>query len=150
MFKHKKSPTPETTVGQTSDSGKLTVEEKVFAAGRPTQRDSSADLRELMEKNLKWSQIIYEQNRRINSKLFWNSFFSWFKIIIFLAVTALGALYLSPFVKQGVAVYNALAGQYGDSYQIKEPGTSSFDDLVKLLPINDAQREQLKQLFNKK
>ena len=151
MFKHKNQPSapvPQDT-SLPAELAKPTVAEKVFASGRPMLRDTTIELRELMEKNLKWSQIIYEQNRRINSKLFWTAFASWFKIIIFAATLAVGIFYLSPFVKQSIQLYNSIVGKQS-ALHINEPKPASIDDIIKLLPIDAAQREQIKQLFTKK
>ncbi len=97
-------------------------------------------VKELIEKNLKWSQIIYEQNRRLNSKLFWISLASWFKILLFIAVIGWSFLVLSPFVKNIVDRYYVVAGG--------SPGTltstSSLQSILPLLPLDAAQKEQLK------
>lgn len=54
-------------------------------------------LRELMEKNLKWSQILYEQNRRINRKLFWAAVARWIQLLVALGVVGLGIVYAPRF-----------------------------------------------------
>ena len=155
MFKHKQSlsPLPPPSAPSTADdSGTLTVEEKIFKGTRPgVPKDVSPQaLRELMEKNLKWSQIIYEQNRRINSKLFWAAFASWFKIIIFIVLTGATLFLVSPLVRQMVGAYNSIVGGNSSWKLNNNPTASSPDQLLHLLPITDAQREELKQLFNKK
>jgi hypothetical protein len=102
---------------------------------------SPAALRELLEKNLKWSQIIYEQNRRINSKLFWGAIGSWFRIILFFAVLTGSALFLSPFFKQFIDVYNSFARQAAVG---PISPTSSIESVLKFLPLDTAQKDQLK------
>src|SRR6266545_1099938 len=57
-------------------------------------------LRELLEKNLKWSQIIYEQTRKINSKLFWKTVWGWLLFLIFFVIpTALSIWYLPTLIR---------------------------------------------------
>jgi hypothetical protein len=46
---------------------KPTVETKIF--GEPVKDTSPHALRELLEKNSKWSHLIYEQNKRTNKKM---------------------------------------------------------------------------------
>lgn len=50
-------------------------------------------LRELIEKNLKWSQILYEQNRRINRKLLWMVVARWVQVLIALGIVGTGIIY---------------------------------------------------------
>lgn len=130
---------------------KPTVEEKIHGRSTGPRGDTSLDtVRELLEKNLKWSQIIYEQNRRINSKLFWTAFASWFKILLFIAVLAVSVFLLSPLVQQVINAYSAILGG-GNSAQATEPSSAAnLEQLFNLLPLNDGQRAQLKELFNKR
>lgn len=74
----------------------------------PPKDVSPEALRELLEKNLKWSQIIYEQNRKINSKLFWTAFASWVRLTILVGAFAVAAWYLPPLVGSMIQRYNEL------------------------------------------
>jgi hypothetical protein len=71
------------------------------------------DIRELVEKNLKWSQIIYEQNRRIIRRLFWSTLLAWFKWIVILGVLGASVWYGWPLMKNLVGQYQNLLGQFG-------------------------------------
>lgn len=68
-------------------------------------KNNQSELRELMEKNLKWSQIIYEQNRRIIRHQFYGTFFSVLKWVIIFGV-------LGASVWWGWPVLKNLTGQY--------------------------------------
>lgn len=57
-------------------------------------------LKDVLEKNLKWSQIIYEQNRRINRKLAWAAVANWLRLLIIAVPIILGLLYLPPIIKE--------------------------------------------------
>lgn len=99
-----------------------------------------ADLRELVVKNLKWSQIIYEQNRKINRKLAWSATANWLKLFIILAPLLVALWYLPPLIQKAAATYNSLlnpsAAGAGHS--------QSLEQILKLLPLNSAQQQQIK------
>ena len=97
-------------------------------------------LKELLEKNLKWSQIIYEQNRRTNSKLFWIAFANWFKILLFVGVFVWSLVILSPFMKSLFASFDSLIG---NSHGTSASATSSLKNILPLLPLDPAQKKQL-------
>lgn len=102
------------------------------------------DLRELMEKNLKWSQIIYEQNRKINHKLLWTALASWIKLLILLGSIAAAVIFLPPMLKGVFAQYSQLLGNISTGgADIKNP----VDNLMKLFNLDPAKQEQLKTLL---
>ncbi len=137
MFKHKQEP----AAAVEPVVEKKEVAPPLVAADKPLKDTSPAALRELLEKNLKWSQIIYEQNRRINSKLFWSTLGSWFKIIIFFALLAGSIVFLSPFFRPFFNYYNSFARQakFGEISP-----TSSLQNALQFLPLDASQKEQLK------
>ena len=102
---------------------------------------SPGALRELMEKNLKWSQIIYEQNRRINSKLFWQSFFGWLKAIAIIAAIVLPVWYAWPFVREAYKQYNSLVGNY---QAVSNPSPENF---LNALPLSEEKKAQIKEML---
>lgn len=68
--------------------------------------EQPADLKSLVEKNIKWSQVIYEQNRKIKRRLdliIWGGVLKWLLILLPLV---LALIYLPPLFKD-------LMGQYG-------------------------------------
>jgi hypothetical protein len=72
---------------------KPTLEQKMIPQNPVVKDTSPLALRELIEKNLKWSQILYEQNRRINRKLFWTAVARWIQLLVTLGVVGLGVVY---------------------------------------------------------
>ncbi len=142
MFKHKQEPMPAESAASKSDSESAVATQPLAATHEKSLKDTSpAALRDLLEKNLKWSQIIYEQNRRINSKLFWSTLGSWFKIIIFFVLLGGSLLFLSPFFRPFFNYYNSFARQakFGEITP-----TSSLQNALQFLPLDTAQKEQLK------
>lgn len=109
----------------------------VAEPAKPEKDVSPLALRELLEKNLKWSQIIYEQNRKINSKLFWTAFANWVRLIILVGSFAAAAYFLPPLLGNVLNQYNSIMGGItgitDSSSKIK--GTNA-EDLCKLLPAN--------------
>ncbi len=83
MFRHKQTPDAEESANpkedQAADSAVVLDKNKITSPVQP-----EASLKELVEKNLKWSQIIYEQNRKINNKLLWIALGGWVKILLIL------------------------------------------------------------------
>lgn len=103
------------------------------------------ELRELVEKNLKWSQIIYEQNRKINNKLLWSAISDWLRILLIVVPLVLGIIYLEPLLKGVLAQYAGLLGNSSASTAGKQP--NSTDSLFKLLNLDPAKQEQIKTLL---
>ena len=101
-------------------------------------------LRELLEKNLKWSQIIYEQNRRINRKLFWAAFANWLKLFLIAIPLILSIIFLPPLIKQYMSSYKDLLPGGGGS-----SASSSLQNLLEILPLSPQQQAQLKAMLNK-
>ena len=125
-------------------------EEKKIETVTPLQeapKDASlGSLKELLEKNLKWSQIIYEQNRRINNKLTWAVLASWIKLLIILIPLVFAIWFLPPYVKRALEQYNQLFdGTKGNMSQDEMGG--SLDKLLKLLPLDPAQEQQLRAIL---
>ncbi len=141
MFKHTHEPASKADAKEEKVEAGTTPALKAPTPVRPEKDVSPAALRELLEKNLKWSQIIYEQNRRINSKLFWSALGNWFRIIIFFLLLGSSVLFLSPFFRQFVDAYNVFARQ-AEVSEISP--TSSLESVLQFLPLDTGQKEQLK------
>jgi len=124
----------------TKDEAPLVVEKK-----SPPKTDTEV-LKELLEKNLKWSQIIYEQNRKINNKLMWSSIANWFRIFLIVIPLILAILFLPPIVQNLFNTYSGLLGGKINSNNVA-PSINSIDQLLKTLPIDPAKQEQLKALL---
>ena len=149
MFKHKDKlidKTKEEVVEKKEDDKKQSDVEPIL---KVENKDvSPRALHELLEKNLKWSQIIYEQNRKINRKLFWNVVAGWLRLFIILIPIVLAIIFLSPIAKDFWQKYGELLSGNNGLVDIKNGGSpSSVDQILKLLPMNPAQQEQLKQIL---
>jgi hypothetical protein len=103
----------------------------------------SSDIRELLEKNLKWSQIIYEQNRRISRRLLWAAIAAWFKWALIAAVIAWSVWWGWPIVNNLIGQYNSIANQLQLPSGQKIDATT-LEKLIKMLPIDPQQQEQIK------
>ena len=100
-------------------------------------------IKELLTNNLKWSQIIYEQNRKINRKLFWASFFDYLKIALIVIPLVVGFFYLLPGINN---LLNAADIFSGGKDGTSEQG-ASLDAFLNQLPLDQAKKEQIKTLL---
>lgn len=109
----------------------------------PEKKDVSPEaMRELLEKNLKWSQIIYEQNRRLNGKLAWSAASDWVRLLILLIPLVLAVIYLPPLIQK-------LSGDYNQIVKGSKPGEISpviSSKICDFLSLDQAKCEQLKAL----
>ncbi|MSU75804.1 MAG: hypothetical protein EXS55_04815 [Candidatus Magasanikbacteria bacterium] len=108
-----------------------------------SEKDHGA-IKELLEKNLKWSQIIYEQNRKINTKLLWMNIGSWFRVFIIIAPVILGVIFFP-------SLYRKFQDRYGALFSIPtnatKPSSSSVDEMLKVLSLTAEQKEQLRSIL---
>lgn len=129
MFRHKQTPATEVVVEEKNPIGEAVKDE--------------SSLKELIEKNLKWSQIIYEQNRKINNKLLWSAIADWLRLLVVAVPIILALAFLPAWLKN-------FWSQYGDLI-IKSPIVStkqnSLDNMLKLFNLDPAKQEQLKTLL---
>ncbi len=103
-------------------------------------------LKELIEKNLKWSQIIYEQNRKINNKLLLTAIAEWLKVLLIVVPLVLGVLFLGPLLKGAMSQYGDLLGN-GSAPATDTQKDSMSSILLKWSNLDPAKQEQLKALF---
>ena len=141
MFRHKETTTDEAPASGGSPEGREKKPEPIIA--EPVKAELS--LKELIEKNLKWSQIIYEQNRKINNKLLWSAIFSWLKLILIVGPIIFAIIYFQPMLKGVWTQYNQLLG--GMSADKGASTQGSLDNLLKLFNLDPAKQEQLKTLL---
>ncbi len=144
MFRHKTSPV-QITAESVSDIEKVTESKPpLLVATEAATKSSDMVLKELMEKNLKWSQIIYEQNRKINNKLMWAAVASWIRMLVIVIPLALAVWFIAPQVQNIYSAYQQLVSFQAPA-NIKNVG--SIEQVLKLLHLNSAQEEQLKTLL---
>ncbi len=145
MFRHNKNTEVEGVKSSSSQEEAGGVAEVVANKIPPTEVvKAEPSLKELIEKNLKWSQIIYEQNRKINNKLLWTAIGNWLRLLLIIASLALGVIYLEPLLKGVLSQYGDLLG--GTSTAGAKQ--NSMDSLLKLFTnLDPAKQEQLKTLL---
>lgn len=64
----------------------------------------------LLEKNLKWSQLIYEQNQKIKRRLTLMAVGSYLRLALILAPLILAIIYLPPLIEKLSATYGGFLG----------------------------------------
>lgn len=149
MFRHKNISSTSTEEKKNEkkedESKEIKATEKMEVIEKPVSVSlaSESTVKELLEKNLKWSQIIYEQNRKINNKLLWTAIGSWIKVFLILIPLILAAIFLAPVAKNLSSLYSDLL--IGGIPSTKS--TDSLEQMMKLLPLNSAQQEQLKAIL---
>lgn len=150
MFRHKN------TTNQVAENKSSVEEKKITPAEIPVisenktapkvavPKTDSEMIKELLEKNLKWSQIIYEQNRKINNKLMWSAVGNWFRILLIVVPLILAVWFLPPVVKD---LKNKYSDLLGGKTATSTPNPNSFEQFLKILPLDSAKQEQLKALL---
>lgn len=68
------------------------------------------DLKELIEKNIKWSQVIYKQNKAIKNRLTLMMIGGYIKLLIVLIPIIIALIYLPPLFKDLFDQYKSLLG----------------------------------------
>ncbi len=143
MFRHNNTPaiSPNQDTVQPQDSATVVSGKESL---KPPENETS--LKELIEKNLKWSQIIYEQNRKLNGKLLWMAVSSWVKIFIILIPLVAAGIFLPPLFKNIWSQYGDWLGMSSSDEQ-QTKSTNSMEGLIKMLNLDPAKQEQLKALL---
>jgi hypothetical protein len=147
MFRHqnKKPEINKATEVKKVENNKEEKNQEIVPAKSSVVADDS--LHELLEKNLKWSQIIYEQNRKINHKLMWSAIASWLRLLIILVPLIAALIYLPSLLK-------GLLDQYGKIFGFAEPiktgiNANTLDGMFDNLSLSESQIEQIKTLIGK-
>lgn len=143
MFRHSDKNVPAENKTETTPAieNKSAVEKSVPVATK-TEHDV---IKDLLEKNLKWSQIIYEQNRKIHSKMMWTAVAGWIRVFLILVPLILAAWYLPGIINDFQNNYGGLFG--GKSASSTVSSANSMEQLFKILPLDAAKQEQLKALL---
>ncbi|MBD3310873.1 MAG: hypothetical protein GF349_00015 [Candidatus Magasanikbacteria bacterium] len=80
---------------------------------KPKAVQSSDDLEILIKKNIKWSQIIYEQNKKITKRMTWMVIGNYLRLLIIVVPIVLGIIYLPPLIDQMLQSYTEILGVGG-------------------------------------
>jgi len=143
MFRHKNTTKKEGDKQieniQDEASTKISKENKVLSVD-----SGNNSIKELLEKNLKWSQIIYEQNRKINHKLLWSAIAGWLRLLLIVAPLILAILYLPPIAKDLWSKFNTISGTASGTGQV---GKDSLNTIINLLNLSSEQEKQVKKIL---
>ena len=101
--------------------------------------DDAVTLKDLVEKNIKWSQVIYEQNRGIKRRLTWIVVGSYLRLLIVIVPLILVFIYLPPLLKDLFAQYSGLLGGLS--------GASNGGQLDVGSILNQVSPEQIQQIM---
>ncbi len=82
-----------------------------------SQASEHEKLTVLIEKNIKWSQVIYNQNRKIQRRLSWIVFGSYLRLFLILIPVILGIIYLPPLISDFWAQYGSAVGASGQTFR---------------------------------
>lgn len=142
MYKHGAQPVPEEDkkLSLKKSVAKESLEQKTVSSLKTV--DDFSDMHELLEKNLKWSQIIYEQNRKINNKLLWSAIANWARLAVLVVPIIFALLYLPP-------ILSSFEERYVQFFStgITSGKSQSIKDLLNLLPLSNSQRDQVKAMM---
>ena len=82
-----------------------------------TSHDS---LKELIEKNIKWSQVVYHQNKAIKHRLTIMVLGGYIRLALILTPIILGIIYLPPFVSDIKIRYESVMSNLGSDSDISD------------------------------
>lgn len=85
-----------------------------------TPANTQDSVQSLLEKNLKWSQLIYEQNEKIKRTLTWMVVGNYVRLSLILIPLIAGILFLPPLVKNMMQQYESVLGGQGNQSVISE------------------------------
>jgi len=66
---------------------------------------SHESLKELIEKNIKWSQVLYHQNKAINRRITFMAIGGYIRLALILIPIILGLIYLPPIINEMLDKY---------------------------------------------
>ncbi len=82
--------------------------------------EKGEDLKSLVEKNIKWSQVIYEQNQKIKRRMTMMVILGYLRLLVIVVPLVLALIYLPPMFKEMWGQYSSLLGVGAGSEQISE------------------------------
>ncbi len=143
MFRHQDK---NVSVEKNAEAAPAVENKSVAEKSTPVVTKTEHDvIKDLLEKNLKWSQIIYEQNRKIHSKMMWTAVAGWIRVFLIL-LPLIWALWYLPGIIQDFQ--NNYGGFFGaKSATSTASSANSMEQLFKILPLDAAKQEQLKALL---
>ncbi len=97
---------------------KKEVKEPVASDSKPMLDSEHAELKDLMIKSIKWSEAVYNQNKKIQRNMMWMSVAGFIRLFLILVPLIIGIIYLPPLLSGVWAQYQSVLGIGGGSVGI--------------------------------
>ncbi|MFA6427642.1 MAG: hypothetical protein WCW16_04350 [Candidatus Magasanikbacteria bacterium] len=104
-------------------------------------QESTEGLKELIEKNIKWSQVIYNQNKKIKHRLTLLVLGNYFRLLLILVPLILAIVYLPPYIEDLWKQYEPLINTYINSQD-------TMSSLLNTVNNSGLDRQQLQNILN--
>lgn len=107
--------------------------------------EASGSLQDLLLKNIKLSEQIFEQNKKIKRRLTMMTVGNYLRIILIVAPIIFAIIYLPPLIDQVVSQYGGLldtAGKSPNLGNIFAPGNLDLNAILKNISVQDAAKLQ--------
>ncbi len=116
------------------------VEEKppvLETTEKPEKDVKQESLKDLVEKNIKWTQVVYEQNQQIKHRLTMIALGSWLRLLLILVPLILAFIFLPPLLEK-------MLGQYGGLLQ----GLTGEGAQGGAMNLNQLPMDQIQEILN--
>lgn len=91
-------------------------------------------IKDLIEKNIKWSQVLYEQNKKIKTRLTWMSVASWIRVFLILIPIIFAIIYAPIFLQEFWNNYGKFLGGVNTNPQVRDVLTNlSSENIADIL-----------------
>lgn len=90
-------------------------------------------VKELVEKNIKWSQVLYKQNKKMSRRLTFMAVGSYIRLFIILAPIVLGIIYLPRLIDEVQEKYAPFLGPKSEATQGLPGGVGPLNDIMRQL-----------------
>jgi hypothetical protein len=136
MFKKKNVEMPTTS----ADGQKLVSDNKLPVLDSKTEEAKPENLLELIEKNIKWTQVVYEQNKQIKHRLTLMVLGGYIKLALIVVPIILALIFLPPLFRQWFGQYSELLNGLGDvSGKNMNLGQDSIQNILKTVSPSQIQ-----------
>ncbi len=90
-------------------------------------------VKELVEKNIKWSQVLYKQNKKMSRRLTFMAVGSYVRLLIILAPIILGIIYLPRLIDEVQQKYAPFLGPKSEATQGLPGGVGPINEIMRQL-----------------
>ncbi len=77
------------------------------------EKKGEENLKELVEKSIKWTQVVYEQNQKIKHRITMMVIGSYLRLLLIVVPIIFAVIYLPPLLRPMFEQYSALLGGVG-------------------------------------